>query len=77
MLCYTPNWKNKIYSVHRIQTTVPVTYLLKDRIVKFISNKNLINLVWVTRFSCINYYNVNAIACAYAGSALTLKADLI
>lgn len=27
---YTPNWTNEIYTVHRIQPTVPVTYLLKD-----------------------------------------------
>ena len=27
---YTPNWTNEIFTVHRIQPTVPVTYLLKD-----------------------------------------------
>lgn len=26
---YTPNWTNKIYTVHSIQPTVPVTYFLK------------------------------------------------
>lgn len=27
---YTPNWTNEIFTVHRIQPTIPVTYLLKD-----------------------------------------------
>ena len=27
---YTPNWTNEIYTVHRVQPTVPVTYSLKD-----------------------------------------------
>lgn len=27
---YTPNWTNEIFTVHSIQPTVPVTYLLKD-----------------------------------------------
>jgi len=27
---YTPNWTNEIFTVHRVQPTVPVTYLLKD-----------------------------------------------
>ena len=27
---YTPNWTNEIFTVHSVQPTLPVTYLLKD-----------------------------------------------
>lgn len=27
---YTPNWTNEIFTVHSVQPTVPITYLLKD-----------------------------------------------
>jgi len=27
---YTPNWTNEIFTVHSVQPTIPVTYLLKD-----------------------------------------------
>jgi len=28
---YLPNWTNEVFTVHRIQPTTPVTYILKDK----------------------------------------------
>ena len=74
---YTPNWTNEIYTVHRVQPTIPVTYLLKDHTGEVLDggfydqelSKTSVGDVYLVE----KYCKVKVIACACAVSALTIN----